>query len=93
MQLNEDGKKTVKAKSLTSKELVIPAYITDAIKQNAQAFATFEAFATSHKKEYVLWIDDAKTDATKQKRLAKAIETMAEGKPHNWQYMDKYKTQ
>ena len=92
MQLNENGKKTIKARSLTLKELVIPAYITDAIKQNPQAFATFEAFASSHKKEYVLWIDDAKTDATKQKRLVKAIATLAEGKPHNWQYMDKYKT-
>lgn len=92
MQLNEDGKKVVKAKPIVApKPLVIPSYITEAIKQNEQAFATFQAFAPSHKKEYVLWIDEAKTEATKQKRLAKAIETMAEGKPHNWQYNNKYK--
>jgi uncharacterized protein YdeI (YjbR/CyaY-like superfamily) len=91
MHLNEEGKKVVKAKPAASKELVIPDYIAEAIKQNEQAFATFQAFAPSHKKEYVLWIDEAKTEATKLKRLAKAIETMAGGKPYNWQYMDKYK--
>ncbi len=91
MQLNEDGKKVVKAKPITTKELVIPDYITEAIQQNQQAFATFEAFPQSHKKEYILWIEEAKTDATRIKRLAKAIGTLAEGKPHNWQYMDKYK--
>jgi len=92
MQLNEAGKKVAKPKPVAaSKPLVIPDYITEAIKQNEQAFATFQAFAPSHKKEYVLWIDEAKTEATKLKRLAKAIETMAEGKPHNWQYIGKYK--
>lgn len=91
MQLNEDGKKVVKAKHAAPKELIIPDYITEAIHKIAQAFATFHAFAPSQKKEYVLWIDEAKTEATKMKRLAKAIETLAEGKPHNWQYMDKYK--
>ncbi len=91
MQLNEDGKKVVKAKPTAPKELIIPDDISKAIKQNELAFATFQSFPTSHKKEYIVWIDSAKTDATKQKRLAKAIETMAEGKPHNWQYMDKYK--
>lgn len=91
MQLNEDGKKVIKAKPITTKELVIPDYITEAIQQNQQAFATFEAFPQSHKKEYILWIEEAKTDATRIKRLAKAIGTLAEGKPHNWQYMDKYK--
>jgi uncharacterized protein YdeI (YjbR/CyaY-like superfamily) len=92
MQLNEEGKKVVKAKAVTaSKELVIPSYITEAIQQNEQAFATFQAFPPSHKKEYVQWIDEAKTEVTKSKRLAKAIETLSEGKPHNWQYMDKNK--
>ena len=91
MQLNEDGKKVVKAKPVAPKELVIPDYITNAIKENEQAFVTFQAFPPSHKKEYVLWIDEAKTEVTKLKRLAKAIATMTEGKPHNWQYNDKYK--
>jgi uncharacterized protein YdeI (YjbR/CyaY-like superfamily) len=92
IQLNEEGKKVVKAQAVTaSKELVIPSYITEAIEQNEQAFATFQAFPPSHKKEYVQWIDEAKTEVTKSKRLAKAIETLSEGKPYNWQYMDKNK--
>ena len=91
IHLNEEGKKVVKAKPVSaSKELVIPNYITNAIKQNAQAFATFEAFPPSHKKEYVVWIDEAKTEATKEKRLIQAIEWMEEGKPRNWKYMKVY---
>ncbi|MBC7720935.1 MAG: YdeI/OmpD-associated family protein [Pedobacter sp.] len=91
MQLNDDGKKVPKPKRTTPKELIIPDYITEAISKNATALAKFQAFTPSHKKEYVLWIDEAKTDVTKQIRLAKALATIAEGKPHNWQYMDKYK--
>ena len=92
MQLNEDGKKVMKVKSVTTKELIIPTYITEAISKNETAFSIFQAFPPSHKKEYVLWIDGAKTEATRNRRLIKAIATITEGKPHNWQYMDKYKT-
>ena len=92
MQLNENGKKVVKGKSVTTKELIIPTYITEAISKNETAFSIFQALPPSHKKEYVLWIDGAKTEATKNRRLIKAIATITEGKPHNWQYMDKYKT-
>ncbi len=91
MLLNEAGKKVVKVKSTKSITYVVPDYIVIAIKQNKKAFATFEAFAPSHKKEYAQWIDEAKTETTKSKRLLKAIENMEEGKPYNWQYMDKYK--
>ncbi|MBC7650862.1 MAG: YdeI/OmpD-associated family protein [Deinococcales bacterium] len=82
-----------KPKPAAPKALIIPAYITKANKQHEIAFTIFQAFPPSHKKEYILWIDEVKTEATKQKRLAKAIATIAEGKPHNLQYIYKYKTQ
>lgn len=91
MKLNEDGIKMIKVKSTVTKEFIVPDYVTKAIKKNKKAFEVFTAFAPSHKKEYMQWIDEAKTDETKQKRLAQTIEWLKEGKPRNWKYMDKYK--
>ena len=56
------------------------------MKKNKKALATFEAFPPSHKKEYVQWDVEAKAEDTKARRLAQAIEWMAEGKSKNWKY-------
>ena len=47
----------------------------------------FENFSPSHRREYVEWITDAKSDETRQRRVSQAVEWMAEGKPRNWKYM------
>jgi uncharacterized protein YdeI (YjbR/CyaY-like superfamily) len=83
--LNEEGIKAprpTKAKG----DLVIPAYFMAALKKNKEALAIFEAFSTSHKREYVEWVTEAKQDATRDKRLAQAIEWMAAGKSRHWKY-------
>jgi uncharacterized protein YdeI (YjbR/CyaY-like superfamily) len=66
--------------------VTIPGFLTDALKRNPKAKATFEGFAYSHRKEYVEWITEAKTEETRSRRLATAIEWMAEGKSRNWKY-------
>jgi uncharacterized protein YdeI (YjbR/CyaY-like superfamily) len=58
------------------------------LKKNKRALAAFEAFAYSHRKEYVEWITEAKQDATRQRRIATAVEWMAQGKSRNWKYMN-----
>jgi len=50
--------------------------------------ASFDNFSYSHKKEYVEWITEAKTEATRQRRLATSVEWLAEGKARNWKYMN-----
>lgn len=75
-------------RSTEKKELVVPSYITAAVKKNKKAAATFDAFSYSHKKEYVEWITEAKTEETRDRRLAQAIEWMAEGKSRNWKYQN-----
>jgi uncharacterized protein YdeI (YjbR/CyaY-like superfamily) len=40
----------------------------------------------SCKREYCEWIADAKRDETREKRLATAMEWIAEGKGRNWKY-------
>ncbi|MGE5109122.1 MAG: YdeI/OmpD-associated family protein [Sphingobacteriales bacterium] len=86
MKLNEEGKKVVKAKPSVKKDVVVPDYFTAAVKKNKKASATFEAFSPSSKREYVEWVDEAKTDETRNKRLNQSIEWMAEGKKRNWKY-------
>ncbi len=86
MKLNKDGKKIVKAKPIVKTALIIPDDFINPVKKNKKAWATFEAFSTSEKKEYVEWFTEAKAEKTKNRRLAQAIEWMAEGKTRNWKY-------
>lgn len=46
-----------------------------------------EVDAYSNQREYVEWITEAKQAATRERRLATAIEWISEGKPRNWKYM------
>src|SRR5688572_25222114 len=67
--------------------LETPAALVAALRRNARARAGFEAFPPSHKREYIEWIVEAKTDETRQRRLDTAVAWIAEGKPRNWKYM------
>jgi uncharacterized protein YdeI (YjbR/CyaY-like superfamily) len=59
---------------------VVPGYIAKAIKKDDKAWLLFEKLAPSHRRMYVLWIDSAKRDETKQKRIAAAIKMLRAGK-------------
>lgn len=85
--LNESGVKTPRAKREAKPPVEVPAELAAALKRNAKARKTFEAFSPSHRREYVEWITEAKTEATRQRRLATTLEWLAEGKPRNWKYM------
>ena len=87
--LNEQGVKVPAAKKKRKGELEIPDYFMAALKKNKLALTTFVAFSPSNKREYVEWIVEAKQEATRDKRMAQAIEWMHEGKPRNWKYMKK----
>lgn len=90
MKLNNEGiKVSSKPAGKRKKELKIPDYFTNALKKNKKALKTFTDFSNSHKKEYVEWVTEAKTEATRNKRLATAVEWMSEGKIHNWKYLRK----
>lgn len=87
MELIDSGAKRGRPKpNGEKKELVIPDYFTAAVAKNKKAKATFEGFSYSHKKEYVEWITEAKTDETRQRRIASMLEWLAEGKSRNWKY-------
>ena len=68
------------------KALPMPAVLTAALKKNKTAQATFEAFPPSHRREYIEWISEAKTDETRDKRVATTLEWLVEGKSRHWKY-------
>lgn len=57
-----------------------------ALAKSPKAGAAFDAFAPSHRREYLEWIAEARRDETRQKRIATAIEWLTEGKKRNWKY-------
>ncbi len=84
-RLNETGPMK-RGRAKPKPEAKVPRDLAVALKGNAKARATFEAFPPSHRREYVEWVVEAKREETRAKRLATAIEWMAKGKSRNWKY-------
>lgn len=63
-----------------------PDDLRAALDRSEAASATFEAFSPSCRREYVEWVTEAKRPETRAKRIAQAVEWMAEGKKRNWKY-------
>jgi hypothetical protein len=57
-----------------------PKDLQKLIAKNAKARATFDALSFTNRKEYVVWILDAKKPETRADRLAKTIDKLAAGK-------------
>lgn len=85
-KLNDDGVKLPPRPSKAKEPLVVPDYFTKALNKNKKALQAFEKFPPSHKREYVQWITEAKTEETRNRRMDTALEWIAEGKGRNWKY-------
>ena len=66
--------------------LTLPDDLGAALAANKAAHATYDGFPPGQKREYVDWITEAKRPETRARRVAQAIEWMAEGKRRNWKY-------
>jgi uncharacterized protein YdeI (YjbR/CyaY-like superfamily) len=87
MKLNESGVKLkTKPKVTGIKELDTPDYFVKALKKNKAAWEMWSGFTPGKKKEYIEWLEDAKAEATRDKRMATAVEWISEGKIRNWKY-------
>lgn len=86
MKLNEEGTKVEKPKKPKKPEIEVPSYMKTALNKNRKAKSAFDAFSPSHRREYVEWIAEAKTEATRDRRLDQALEWITEGKSRNWKY-------
>jgi uncharacterized protein YdeI (YjbR/CyaY-like superfamily) len=50
--------------------------IAEALRSNTAALSTFEGLPPSHKREYLTWIDEAKRDDTRRRRIAGMIDRL-----------------
>ena len=88
MKLNDDDVKLPERKKTASpKEIEIPDALQKALNKNKTAATAFNNFSPSHKREYIEWVNEAKTEETKNKRITQTIEWVSEGKSRNWKYM------
>lgn len=66
--------------------LVVPEELAAALSRLPAAKAQFDVMRPSHRREYCEWIAEAKKAETRERRVLKAIEQIAEGKSQNWKY-------
>jgi hypothetical protein len=86
-RLNEAGVKEPRlARPRGAIGLRVPSDLKAALAGDARARRTFEGFPPSARRDYVEWITEAKRAETRARRLATAIEWLAEGKRRNWKY-------
>jgi len=85
--LNEQGVAAPRSRTGASRPAPpVPPVLAAALRKDRKAAATFEGFSPSARRDYVEWITGAKGQETRRRRLATAVEWMAEGRPRNWKY-------
>jgi uncharacterized protein YdeI (YjbR/CyaY-like superfamily) len=58
----------------------VPEFIQQRLRTNAKAWRFFQDLAPSYRRHYVKWIEIAKREETRQKRLDEAISLLEQGK-------------
>ena len=89
--LIDNGVTLSKAKATTPSYIEIPADLQFELIKNKKAGKIFSTLSPSHKREYILWINEAKREETRLKRIESTIEMVAEGKTKNHKYQSKSK--
>jgi hypothetical protein len=62
------------------REVEVPPALARALAADPAASEAFAALAFTHRKEYARWIEEAKRDETRERRVAKALEMLHEGR-------------
>ncbi|HYI40734.1 MAG TPA: YdeI/OmpD-associated family protein [Allosphingosinicella sp.] len=86
MALTDAGARPARSKAEPKAEAEAPPEFETALSANPAAQATFDGFPPSCRREYVEWVVQAKKPETRDRRIAQAVEWMAEGKRRNWKY-------
>ena len=85
-ELNDEGVKMPAVPKKPKVKLVVPSYFQALLTKNKKANEVFEKASYSFKKEYLMWITEAKTEETRDARMRTALEWIAQGKGRNWKY-------
>ncbi len=86
MAVTDAGARPARTKASSKPEPETPPELETALLANPAARATFDGFPPGCRREYVQWVAEAKRPETRDRRIAQAIEWMAEGKRRNWKY-------
>lgn len=86
MLLNEQGLKLPTREPSTPKEVAMPAEFAERLQSRPEVKEIFDSKSASFQKEYKVWIGEAKTAATRDKRIEEALSWIAEGKGRFWKY-------
>jgi hypothetical protein len=87
VELNDKGvKRKVTVTPKGSKTIATPPYFQKELTKNKLANETFKNFSYTNRKDYIEWFEEAKTEETRVKRIAQALEWIEEGKGRNWKY-------
>ena len=86
-KLNDEGVKAPPMRKGPRPALKAPPDLLQAINKNRKAKATFEGFPPGQRREYIAWVVEAKQAETRHRRIATAVEWMAQGKVRNWKYV------
>ena len=57
----------------------VPAELKKAFKTEKEAKTFFDKLSYTHQREYVMWINEAKREETRQNRIVKTIEMLKKG--------------
>ncbi len=61
------------------REVEVPPTLRAALEADETARAAFDALSFTHRREYARWIAEAKREATREQRVARAIEMLNAG--------------
>ena len=61
------------------REVDVPEALATALAADDVARAAFEKLAYTHRKEFARWVDEAKRDETRERRVAKTLEMLRRG--------------
>jgi uncharacterized protein YdeI (YjbR/CyaY-like superfamily) len=90
-KINELGLKVPKKSIATKEPLPVPTELDKLLLKNKEARQFFAKLTPAKKREFIEWITGAKMEATRLKRIDKAIELLEENKSLNWKYETKRK--
>ncbi|MEA2437731.1 MAG: hypothetical protein QOF65_2287 [Thermoleophilaceae bacterium] len=77
-----DEVEVVIARDDAPREVEVPEALAAALAGDAEARRVFDGLAFTHRKEYAVWIAEAKRDETRVRRVEKALEMLRGGVKH-----------
>jgi uncharacterized protein YdeI (YjbR/CyaY-like superfamily) len=86
-RLNDEGAREPRlARPRGRIRVTVPADLKAALANRPAARTFFAGLAPSHRRDYVEWITEAKSPATRARRLATTVAWLAASRRRNWKY-------